>query len=227
MKRTALTIVLVVLGLSALIVMAQSSTPIDYQQDVPEPPPSTQPFVRPVRVVNFPDPQNVVGTVDVTNFPDTQPVTGSVLIDNFPAVQTVGGSVSIDNLPLNADGFLVTSPRNQVVDLLDGDVVLNFGGLETWETEVFDIDSFSTLALKVRRQPGQGLRCTVLTSWASDDEFDPVMEVDFPFSSMAVDQVSAEVFGLQAKIKCIVGGTSGGTSADRVVRDIKVWLRSP
>ena len=37
-----------------------------------------------VEVVNFPDPQNVIGTVDVGNLPSVQQITGQVNVGNLP-----------------------------------------------------------------------------------------------------------------------------------------------
>ncbi len=127
MNRTALAVLFGVLGLSALVVLAQGSGPIDYQQADAEPPPTTQPFVRPVRVVNFPDPQSVVGSVAIDNLPEVQTVDGEISVSNLPAVHTVEGDVSVANFPLVQEvvgevsvsniGELALGPQFQVLQV--------------------------------------------------------------------------------------------------------------
>ncbi len=88
MKRIGLTALAAVLGLSALIVMAQSH-PLEYQQAQEEPSSAAAPPVRLVEVVNFPDPQNVIGTVEVSN------LSNAVTVENLPIDSSGNVPVSI------------------------------------------------------------------------------------------------------------------------------------
>ncbi len=148
MKR-ALAILVVAALIPIFIVMAQTE-PAEYD---PSPPGSagSGPPARRVRVVNFPDPQNVVGMVEVSNLAEIE-LGGAVEVTNFPVIQQVEGNVNIDNLPTDALGAITVSVANpletyQAIELLSGDTHVAY--TETLFLGPLNTAGFSTIGLRL------------------------------------------------------------------------------
>ncbi len=170
MKRTALTIVLVVLGLSALVVVAQVE-PLDFQQAPGGQQSNAAPPVRPVEVVNFPDPQNVAGTVDIGNLPPVQAIDGNVVVSNFPTTHSVTGTVTVDNLPTDESGNLLvasTGPSSVTINLVTGSVFLDEHN--SWVSDPFVVEPFSRIYLAPNASGGN-LECRIDRQYEEGGDF--------------------------------------------------------
>ncbi len=229
MNRTTLTILLVVLGLSALIVMAQVE-PLDFEQAPDQQQSNAAPPVRPVEVVNFPDPQNVAGTVSVSNLPSVQSVSGTVEIGNLATVQEVSGQIDVGNFPTTAEGSLLVAPASithQVFELLSSEIVLE--PFDSWESVTFDATQFTRMSLKVLTSQIPGytqFSCDTLWQWTMDDDFfggAPNLYwnghgTGFGFASTDL------IAGTQCKIVCS-NNSSSGLAQPVTLKDVKVMLR--
>lgn len=83
------------------------------QQSPMERAPSTAPVPPPsqVEVVNFPDPQNVVGTVEVENFPEVQQISGTVEVSNVPATPDQYLFVGVTSVTFSGNAGWLTLTR--------------------------------------------------------------------------------------------------------------------
>ncbi len=149
MKRMSLISLVALAVLSALVVVAQSEPAEDNSTW-----PSSSgggPPARWVRVLNFPDPQNVIGTVEVSNLAEVE-LGDAVEVTNFPLIQQVEGNVSIDNLPTDALGAITVSVANpdethQAIELLPGDTFVAY--TETLFLGPLNTAGFSTVGLRL------------------------------------------------------------------------------
>ena len=184
MTRKTMLVVVATIILTATVSSALTDTP-----SKPEQLPAIGPgaLTVPVRITNFPNPQQVAGTMNVGNLPAVQSVSGTVNVGNLPATQSITGQVDVANLPIDDQGNLRTSSAHRssrrVVELVNADIPMTLvhdpdGNYtcQEWMSAPFDATDYTLLAAYAVDVPGSyggapngiGVTCAFLWSWPED-----------------------------------------------------------